>query len=72
MLAIYRQFSQGISVATCAAVSFITLNWMMIDVHRIEKKKIRTEYENRISNYEKEIHNLKQVLYEVEKKLIMK
>lgn len=72
MLAIYRQFNQGISVAGCAIVSFMTLGWMMLDVHRIEKKQIRSDYENKISNYEKEIHNLKQVLYELENKIEMK
>jgi hypothetical protein len=68
MIAFYRQFSQGISVVGCSVTSFITLGWMMLDVHRLEKKQIRMEYDNKISNYEKEIHNLKQVLYEMEKK----
>jgi hypothetical protein len=72
MLAIYKQFSQGILVAGCAITSFVTLNWMMCDVHRIELKQIRCGYESRISNYEKEIHNLKTVLYELEKKNEMK
>jgi hypothetical protein len=48
MLAVYRQFSQGISVATCAAMSTLTLAYMVNDIHNIEKKQIKSTYEKQI------------------------
>lgn len=59
IVSFYRKFNQGIIVAGCAMTSFVTLGWMMLDVHRLEKKELINKYESKISNYEKEINNLK-------------
>jgi thiamine transporter ThiT len=67
MIVFVKQFSQGISVAICAAMSAGTLGYMMCDVYKMEKKQIVMDYENKISNYEKDINNLKDKLYNFEK-----
>jgi hypothetical protein len=59
MLAIYKQFSQGISVAICAAMSTGTLGYMMLDSHKMEKKQIRSDYEKQIKVLNEEIEKLK-------------
>ncbi len=59
MLAVYKQFSQGISVAVCASMSIMTLGYMVHDVHTIEKNQIRATYENQIKVLNEEIEKLK-------------
>ena len=59
MLALYRQFSQGIAVSVCASMSFVTLGYMMNDSHRIEKKQLANEYENRIQALNDKITKLR-------------
>lgn len=58
MQAIYREFSQGISVAICAAMSASTLGYMMLDSHKIEKKQLRNDYEKQILSLNHEIKRL--------------
>lgn len=58
MQAIYREFSQGISVAICAAMSASTLGYMMLDSHKIEKKQLRNDYEKQILSLNDEIKRL--------------
>jgi hypothetical protein len=59
MLAFYKQFSQGIAVAGCAVMSISTLGYMLNDSHQIEKKQLRSKYENQIMNLNQEINKLK-------------
>ena len=59
MLAVYRQFSQGISVALCAAMSGATLTYMVQDIHTMEKKQIKSTYEKQIRVLNEEIDVLK-------------
>ncbi len=59
MLAVYRQFSQGISVALCAAMSGATLTYMVQDIHTMEKKQIKSTYEKQIKVLNEEIDVLK-------------
>ncbi len=59
MLAVYRQFSQGISVALCAAMSGATLTYMVQDIHTMEKKQIKSTYEKQIRVLNEEIDILK-------------
>jgi hypothetical protein len=49
---LYRIYSQGICVAGCASMSFLTLGYLVDDIHKLEKKKI-------INDYEKQINKLK-------------
>jgi hypothetical protein len=58
MQALYREFSQGISVAICAAMSASTLGYMMLDSHKIEKKQLRNDYEKQILSLNDEIKRL--------------
>jgi hypothetical protein len=60
MIALYRQFSQGISVAGCAIMSFVTLGYMVNDIHTNEKKQIKSTYEKQIRVLNEEIDMLKQ------------
>ena len=50
-----RQFSQGILVAGCGIMSFTTLGWIVSDIHKMEKKQIRNEYEKTIKVLNDEI-----------------
>lgn len=59
LLPIYRQFSQGIYVATAALTSILTLGYMTDDIHRIEKKQLRMKYEEQISQLNSEMEMLK-------------
>ncbi len=59
MLAVYKQFSQGILVATCASMSIMTLGYMIHDAHSIEKKQIKSMYERQIKSLNDEIEKLK-------------
>ncbi len=59
MLVFYKQFSQGISVAVCAAMSAGTLGYMMCDAHKMEKKQIRMDYEKQIKVLNGEIEKLR-------------
>jgi hypothetical protein len=45
----YRQFSQGISVAGCAAISFLTIGYISDDAHKLEKRKIVEDYEKQLT-----------------------
>jgi hypothetical protein len=60
MIALYRQFSQGISVAGCAIMSFVTLGYMVNDIHTNEKKQIKSTYEKQIKVLNEEIEKLKE------------
>ena len=59
MIVFYKQFSQGISVAICAAMSAGTLGYMMCDSHKMEMKQIRNDYEKQIKVLNEEIKNLR-------------
>ena len=59
MLAVYRQFSQGISVGLCALMSGATLTYMVQDIHTIEKNQIKSTYEKQIKVLNEEIEVLK-------------
>jgi len=50
-----RQFSQGILVAGCGIMSFTTLGWIVSDIHKMEKKQIRNDYEKTIKILNDEI-----------------
>jgi hypothetical protein len=58
IVALYRQFNQGIAVAGCALMSFSTLGYMINDSHQIEKKQIRLMYENKIVDLNNKISEL--------------
>ena len=58
MLAIYKKFSQGISVAVCASMSAMTLGYMIYDAHNIEKNQIKLAYEQQIKVLNNEIEKL--------------
>ncbi len=68
MLAVYKQFSQGISVAVCASMSIMTLGYMVHDVHTIEKNQIRATYENQIKVLNEEIEKLKWATNKINRK----
>ena len=55
LITFYRQFSQGLYVAGCAASSAITLSYMMCDAHKMEKKQLQNEYEKTIKALNDEI-----------------
>lgn len=59
MQALYREFSQGISVAICATMSASTLGYMMLDSHKMEKKQLRNDYEKQIQSLNNEIIKLR-------------
>lgn len=59
MQALYREFSQGISVAICAAMSASTLGYMMLDSHKMEKKQLQNDYEKQIRSLNDEIIKLR-------------
>lgn len=59
MLALYRQFSQGILVAACCSMSCMTLGYMLNDSYKIEKRQIQNGYENQIRILNDEIKKLK-------------
>jgi hypothetical protein len=60
MFALYKQFSQGLYVTACSLVSFSTLGYMINDIHKLEKKQIKSTYEKQITVLNEEIMNLKQ------------
>lgn len=47
---VYRLYSQGICVAGCASVSFLTLGYLSDDIHKMQKKEIINNYETQIKN----------------------
>ena len=59
IVSFYRQFSQGISVAGCAAVSFVTIGYILDDAHKIEKRKIVEDYEKQLTVLKDKIKNIK-------------
>jgi ABC-type phosphate transport system auxiliary subunit len=59
MIVFVKQFSQGISVAICAAMSAGTLGYMMCDVYKMEKKQIAMDYEKQIKVLNEEIEKLR-------------
>lgn len=59
MIGIYRQFSQGLSVAGCAVMSAVTLGYMMNDCYNMEKRQIKSTYEKQIKVLNEEIEQLK-------------
>jgi hypothetical protein len=59
MLAFYKQFGQGISVGLCALMSGCTLTYMVNDIHSMEKKQIRNDYEKQIKVLNEEIEKLR-------------
>ena len=59
MLAFYREFSQGISVAICAAISASTLGYIMLDSKKLEQKQIRNDYERQIRELNNQIEKLR-------------
>jgi hypothetical protein len=67
MLNALKRFDQAIMVSTGSLVSFSIFVYMMEDNCRCEKRKIVECYENKNLNYEKEINNLKGIIYELEK-----
>ncbi len=54
-----KRFSQGLYVTGCATASFMTLSYMLCDSHKMEKKRIRNDYENKIKELNGEIKALK-------------
>jgi hypothetical protein len=46
-------------VAGCALTSFLTMGWMVNDIHLREKRQLQQEYEYKISNLSKEIAMMK-------------
>lgn len=55
----YSRFRQGIYVTGCAIVSFTTLGGMLSHCNKMEKKRIRNEYENKIKVLTNQIKVLK-------------
>jgi hypothetical protein len=56
---VYRKYDQALIVAGCALTSFLTMGWMVNDIHLREKRQLRQEYECKISNLTKEIAMMK-------------
>jgi hypothetical protein len=59
IVALYRQFSQGIAVAGCGLISFSTLSYIMCDSHKINRKMLINQYEEKINKLNIEIEALK-------------
>ena len=59
MIAIYKQFSQGIYVGLSALTSFATLGYIIDDSYKIEKKQLVKKYEDQIIKLNLEIDTLK-------------
>lgn len=59
IVSLYKQFGQGIAVGGCALMSFTTLSYMMCDSHRISRKMLINQYEEKIKTLHIEIESLK-------------
>jgi len=53
-----KQFSQGLYVAGAAITSFLTLGYMLSDIHKIEIKQLKNNYESEIKKLKQEINRL--------------
>jgi hypothetical protein len=59
LLPVYKQFSQGIYVATAGLSSMITLGYMMNDNYKVELNHVRRAYEEQIKTLQDENDILK-------------
>jgi hypothetical protein len=59
LVPVYKQFSQGICVATAGLSSMITLGYMMNDNYKVELKHVRSAYEEQIKTLQNENDTLK-------------
>lgn len=53
------KYDQAIIVAGCAMTSFMTIGWMVNDIHLREKDVLRKKYETTIEQLKQEIVELK-------------
>lgn len=54
-----KQYSQGLYVTCAALTSFLTVGYMVNDIHKMEKKRLTKEYEEQIKQLTNEMNNLK-------------
>jgi hypothetical protein len=57
---LYKQFHQGIGLVIGSMTSAAILSYIMKDVYRIEKNKLKNNYEKEIKVLKNEIEKLKQ------------
>lgn len=62
MIAICKQYSQGIYVGLSALTSFVTLGYIIKDSYNIEKKQIENKYNDQIKKLNLEIDTLRSKL----------
>lgn len=60
MVMLYKQFHQGIGLVIGSITSVSILSYIMKDVYRIEKNKLKNNYEKEIKVLNNEIEKLKQ------------
>lgn len=60
MVMLYKQFHQGIGLVIGSITSVSILSYIMKDVCRIEKNKLKNNYEKEIKVLNNEIEKLKQ------------
>jgi hypothetical protein len=56
---VFVKYNQAFIVAGCAMTSFVTLGWMVNDIHLREKAQLKREYENKITILIGELQELK-------------
>jgi hypothetical protein len=56
---VFAKYDQALIVAGCAMTSFVTMGWMVNDIHLREKANLKMEYENKIQGLTQEIQELK-------------
>lgn len=67
MLRALKKFEQGIMVGVASLASFVILGYINEDQTRCQRKSLIENYEMRISKYEKDLQDLKDVVSELEK-----
>ena len=56
---VFAKYNQALIVGGCAMTSFVTMGWMVNDIHLREKAQLKSEYENKIEVLTKQIEVLK-------------
>lgn len=56
---VFVKYNQALIVGGCAVTSFVTMGWMVNDIHLREKAQIKKDYENKLEVLTREIQELK-------------
>lgn len=56
---VFAKYNQALIVGGCAMTSFVTMGWMVTDIHQREKSQIKKDYENKLEILTREIEELK-------------